>query len=273
MLLVRPDHCCQTHSRVLVNEDVLCSQQLSFLNDGASMCQAVRILRLPSLREKRSAYSKWRQDAKIVASKLRVNRKLTLRMDGLADDLAVLQELARKSGERGRGDKRSVVFVVVGRNKKVHDNVFAFLRAIGLKPLEWAEAVALAETPTPFVGEILEKAFEQAQAILVVFTGDDEARLRKELSQPEDDRFELELTAQPRPNVILEAGMAFGRDPERTVVIEIGKMRPVSDWAGRHFIRMDGSPRRRKELAERLKSAKCKVDTSGSDWLEAGSFH
>ncbi len=46
------------------------------------------------------------------------------------------------------GDKRKV-WVVHGRNLKARDAMFAFLRAIGLKPMEWGEALALTGKGTP----------------------------------------------------------------------------------------------------------------------------
>ncbi len=66
--------------------------------------------------------------------------------------------------------------------------------------------------------------------------------------------------------------MAMGRNPERTVLVEIGVLRPFSDIAGLHILRFDGSTQRRQELAERLKTAGCEVNISGTDWHTAGDF-
>ena len=88
--------------------------------------------------------------------------------------------------------------------------MFTFLRAIGLHPIEWTEATSMAPGGSPYVGSILEAAFQQAQAIVVLFTGDDEARLRGAFSGNSDPPFEKELTPQARPNVLFEAGLAFG---------------------------------------------------------------
>ena len=44
-------------------------------------------------------------------------------------------------GESNQKNNRSNVFVVHGRNKKLRDSIFAFLRSLSLNPLEWSEAI------------------------------------------------------------------------------------------------------------------------------------
>ena len=168
-------------------------------------------------------------------------------------------------------DKR-VVFVVHGRSAGLRNSMFAFLRAIGLHPLEWSEAIRATGKPTPYIGEILDAAFSQAQAVVVLLTPDDEARLRSGLVSEADPEHERVLTPQARPNVLFEAGMAIGRFPDRTVLVEVGKLRPFSDIGGRHVVRMDGSSQRRQELAHRLRDAGCAVVLDGTDWHTAGGF-
>jgi predicted nucleotide-binding protein len=163
------------------------------------------------------------------------------------------------------------VFVVHGRNEAARKAMFEFLRSIGLSPIEWSEAVKMTGEASPYIGRILDVALRAAQAIVVMLTPDDIAYLRPEYAGGEDDP-ELEPLGQARPNVLFEAGIAMGHAPDRTVLVEFGKSRPFSDVAGRHALRMDGSPRRRKELAERLLTAGCAVSMVGDDWLEAGDF-
>jgi hypothetical protein len=67
--------------------------------------------------------------------------------------------------------------------------------------------------------------------------------------------------------------MAIGRDPRRTILVELGDVRPFSDIAGRHAVRLDGTPKTRLDLAIRLETAGCEVDRSGSDWMTAGELH
>ena len=167
---------------------------------------------------------------------------------------------------------RSRVFVIHGRNEEMRRALFDFLRAIGLKPIEWSEAVALTGKPTPYVGEILDAAMQYAQAILVLFTGDDLVRLKDEFLWVNDPAYERNTTPQSRPNVIFEAGLALGKYPERTILVQIGNLRPFSDIAGRHFIRLKNSSKSRQELAQRLTLAGCEVDLSGTDWHDAGLF-
>jgi predicted nucleotide-binding protein len=165
------------------------------------------------------------------------------------------------------------IFVVHGRNKSGRDSLFEFLRALKLNPIEWDEAVKMTGKASPFIGEILDKAFSEAQAVVVLLSGDDEARLKKEFQAEDDPPYEKSLTPQARPNVLFEAGMAFGRHEDRTVIVRIGpELRPFSDIAGRHVIKLNNSPQQRNALAQRLITADCPVDISGTDWYSAGNF-
>ena len=164
------------------------------------------------------------------------------------------------------------VFVVHGRNTEARDALFEFLRAIDLHPLEWSEAVRATGKPSPYIGEILDAAFSRAHAVVVLFTPDDEARLREQFRIDSDLLHETQLTGQARPNVLFEAGMAMGRSQDRTVLVELGDLRPFSDVAGRHAIRLANNSQRRQELAQRLEAAGCPVNLQGTDWHTAGDF-
>ncbi len=178
----------------------------------------------------------------------------------------------RLSTERlGSVDERSV-FVVHGRNESLRRDVFSFLRSIGLQPIEWSKAVEMTGKPAPYIGEILSAAFANAVAVLVLFTGDDEARLRPEHVRRSDPPHERELSPQARPNVLFEAGLAFGMHPDRTVLVEVGRLRPFSDLSGVHVIRLSDDVATRQGLAQRLRLAGCAVDLSGTDWHDTGEF-
>ncbi len=164
------------------------------------------------------------------------------------------------------------VFVIYGRNEAARRALFAFLRSLHLEPIEWTQAIRLAEQGSPYVGDVLDAALAKAQAIIVLLTGDDLARLREMFITSEDPMHEREAWPQARPNVLFEAGMAFGRAPKRTILIELGQVRPFSDIAGRHVVRIGDDLRTRQDLAMRLEAAGCVVDRSGTDWHSEGDF-
>lgn len=161
------------------------------------------------------------------------------------------------------------VFVVHGRNVPARNALFTFLRSIGL---EWTQAIEITGKPAPMISEVLDAAFGTAQAIVVLLSGDDEVRLRPQFAVDEESDNERELLPQPRPNVLFEAGLALGRAPDRTVFVELGRVKPFSDNAGRHTVRLDGTTQSRQELASKLRLAGCAVDVTGTDWHEAGDF-
>jgi hypothetical protein len=149
--------------------------------------------------------------------------------------------------------------------------MFEFLAELGLEPLAWEKLLAATGEAAPYVGEVLVAGFEVAQAVVVLLTPDDEARLRPMFHQGRDPTHEKELTAQARPNVLFEAGMALMRHPKRTVLVELGELRPFSDVAGRHTVRMNDSIEQRMALISRLQTAGCPVQLDG-DWQHAGNF-
>ncbi|WP_104104733.1 nucleotide-binding protein [Arthrobacter sp. 08Y14] len=167
-------------------------------------------------------------------------------------------------------DGRSV-FVVHGRNEPLRKSIFEFLRSINLSPLEWTAAVELTGEGSPYIGQVLDAAFDHATAVVVLMTPDEVAYLQPRYGYGENDH-ETQPAPQARPNVLFEAGMALGRDAKRTVLVEVGEVRPFSDVAGRHAIRLTNAPASRQALASRLRTAGCAVDLIGTDWLASGDF-
>ena len=164
------------------------------------------------------------------------------------------------------------VFIVHGRNLAARDALFEFLRSVDLHPLEWSEAISATGKASPYIGEILDAAFSSAHAVVVLFTPDDEARLAAPFRVEGDPPHETQLTGQARPNVLFEAGMAMARSQDRTILVELGNLRPYSDIGGRYTLRLDNSTQRRQELAKRLQSVGCLVNLEGTDWYTAGDF-
>jgi predicted nucleotide-binding protein len=190
---------------------------------------------------------------------------------------AAAAPLARKQSSDGRRKTKppgKSVWIVHGRDEKLRRAMFDFVRSVGLEPLEWSSAVKATRKGSPYPGEVLgDKAFAKASAVIVLLTPDDEAQLKKTHWRKGEAAYEKRLTGQARPNVLFEAGMAFGTHPSQTVLVEVGKLRPFSDTLGRLVVRMNDTAVKRKELADRLAAAGCVVDTNSSNaWMEAGDF-
>ena len=164
------------------------------------------------------------------------------------------------------------IFVIHGRNLAALDEMGKFLRALELHPLEWPELVSSTGLGSPYIGQVLDAAFSEAHAVVVLLTPDDEARLQEPYRQAIDPEFESVLTGQARPNVLFEAGMALGRQPERTILVQLGEIRRFSDIAGRHILDISNTPDWRNQLLVRLESAGCAIDRSRDDWRSAGEF-
>ncbi len=163
------------------------------------------------------------------------------------------------------------VFVIHGRDRNARRQFYSFLRSIGLHPIEWSDALAEATEGSPLISEMLDGAIGPQRAIIVLLTPDDITYLKSEHADDADDP-DSRPSGQARPNVLFEAGMAFGRFPEHTIVVEFGKVRRFTDLDGRYRVQLDNSPEKRNKLAQRLKSIGCEVDLSGSDWLTAGDL-
>lgn len=204
---------------------------------------------------------------------LRVERKsnavaFSLSMKGREQAVSLVGPKASEEGEAvplPERDSRKVA-VMHGRDREARSWIFDWLRRIGLEPLEWSELVELTGKASPYNGEAVEAAFEVAQAVVVLLTPDELGSLHPDLCDDEDGP--PGLVGQARLNVVLEAGMAFQSHPRETVLVEIGRTREISDLAGRNAIRLDGSPPKLNDLANRLESAGCSIRRTGADWLD-----
>lgn len=160
------------------------------------------------------------------------------------------------------------VMVVHGRNDKARNAVFSFLRALGLAPIEWEEAIAETGQGAPHNFEAVRAAMEVAQAVVVIFTAEDQARLLEPLASHYDIE-DLALRGQPRQNVLIEAGLAMGIDHRRTILVELGPIRRPSDFDGLNAVRLSNDPSRRTALRSRLETAGCALPSHTSDWLSS----
>jgi predicted nucleotide-binding protein len=164
------------------------------------------------------------------------------------------------------------LFVISGRNESLRTAMFAFLRSLGLDPLEWPHVLEGEPEPNPDIEHTVSQQLTSADAVLCLLTPDDIAYLRPELQSSSDPPYEREPTPQPRLNVVFELGMAMQWDSKRTVLIRLGELRPISDVGGRHIPRFTGELKSRQDLARRLKKAGLDVNDTGTDWHTEGDF-
>jgi hypothetical protein len=108
-----------------------------------------------------------------------------------------------------------------------------------------------------------------SQAVIVLFTPDDEARLHQGLCRNAAGEI---LQSQPRQNVLIEAGMALALNPAHTIIVEIGTLRPITNLDGLNTVRIDGATESLNSLATRLESAGCPVRRDRTDWLSTERF-
>ncbi len=162
------------------------------------------------------------------------------------------------------------VFVIHGRNAKALEAVKDLLRAVGLQALEWEQAMALTGKANAYIWEIVETGFAACKTAVAVLTGDEEVRLRAKFASDHDPADDRDFGVQARPNVLLEMGAAMARGP--VVIVQIGPHRSISDIQGMQILRMDNTPRRRKDFVDRMKRIGAGADDSGADFLEVGDF-
>ena len=181
----------------------------------------------------------------------------------------------RTRGKPAKGSARSKdnsVFVIGGRDTALTESMFGFLSALGCKPVEFHQAVSRVRgSGNPFIGQVLDKAFQQVQALVVLFSPDDEAKLKDQFLKSSEVLTEGRYRGQARPNVTFEAGMAMGRHEEKTIMVQVGDIKSFSDIAGRHLVHLDDSFDSRNDFATRLRRL-CKVDITGTRWTKVGTF-
>jgi predicted nucleotide-binding protein len=178
-------------------------------------------------------------------------------------EVAVPYTPARTATSADLMDTARNVFVIQGRDSELAGQVRDFLRAAGLRPLEWEELVRATGHRAPFVGEVIDRAARLAQATLFLLSPDDIVEPSPRM--PSDDpRHGVVRAGQPRANVLFELGMAVAANPERTIAVATDDVNTITDLAGVNWIRFDGSAASARRLLDRLKMAGCLV--ADSDW-------
>lgn len=167
------------------------------------------------------------------------------------------------------------IFVIHGRCEPARHETGIFLRALGLEPL-WFRDVRKDMGGTTHIIKVVERGMELAQGILALVTPDEFSALRPDLRSPGESGEAVERW-QARPNVIFEAGMAYGIDPDRVAFVLFGDAKLFTDAAGIHVFwptNDHGPDSHRAQLRGLLAGAtmKCTVNMHSDDWMTAGNF-
>lgn len=171
-------------------------------------------------------------------------------LEALIGDVEVAYE---DVAEPNPANKRQV-FIVHGRDTATLNSVLDYLGNIGLEPRTFDDARALLEEGSPTILQVVSKGIAASWAVVVLITPDDIARLQEE---PEEV-----ARKQARPNVIFEAGFAFGRYPKRTVLVEYEEPSMFSDLHGHYVVRLrqgEDGIEGLEDLRKQLKATGCEV--------------
>jgi predicted nucleotide-binding protein len=163
------------------------------------------------------------------------------------------------------------VFVVHGRDEQARAALFGFLEALGLRTLGWEVLVAATGSASPYLRDVIVQGIASAQAAVVLLTPDDVVSLHPGLYEEDEDELETRPAMQPRPNVILELGMALATYADRTIVLVAGKHRPMADLGGLNYIRLTDGKECLEKIMRRLLTARCTVSDK-PDWRARAWF-
>lgn len=174
--------------------------------------------------------------------------------------------------ERSMQPDPKKVFIIHGRNTAARIAVEHFLKALKLEPLDFDELAA--DMGAEFIGNIVLEGIRRARGIVALFTPDEFAALLPALRGTRDTETEIKRW-QSRPNVIFEAGIAFGMARERSVIVTLGtegtEVSLLSDLAGIHVVRLDNNVASRRKFRQKLIGMGCELDQRSDAWTEAAT--
>ncbi|MBB5829045.1 CATRA conflict system CASPASE/TPR repeat-associated protein [Micromonospora carbonacea] len=148
-----------------------------------------------------------------------------------------------------RDEPKRELFVIHGDAERARKALFDFLRDIRLRPLEWDDLVARTGSVAPERGAVLRQAFADHTASLVLFA------------------------PGPGGSPDVLAGMAVALQPDRTILVRLGRAGLPDALSGRFAVHLDGaSPVGLHQLAQLLRRLGYAVETDGTDWLDTNRF-
>ena len=153
------------------------------------------------------------------------------------------------------------VFIVHGRDMFAVEVLKELLAGLGLKQLTLEAVLHELGTANAQLWDVIYAGMQMAQAVIVLMTGDDEARLCEGLADAPQD-----LTRQARQNVLIEAGLALGMCDNRTIVVRCTSAVIPADFSGLFRIDVPGDGDWRVAVQERLAIAGCPLEADETTW-------
>ncbi len=149
------------------------------------------------------------------------------------------------------------VFVIYGQDEDAHNTLNLFIRSLELKELTFDE-IANSLGTNPFIADIVVAGVQQADAVIALFTPDEQAALFSSDGKYADNDSQG-ARWQARPNVIFEAGLAYSQ-PEKTILVTLGTdVSLFSDVSGIHFINFDKDETQNKKSKYRLRERLARI--------------
>lgn len=166
------------------------------------------------------------------------------------------------------------VFVIYGRNTEFKSAIITMLKALSLDVITYNNSNA----DTTGTYSAVKDGINKSSVSIVLLTGDDEGRCRKQYQIPSDKNaiFETRITNQPRLNVVFEAGYSFAHRMDKNVIlIAENNIRLFSDIDGinriiiqtdkRGNILPDSASNLKKQLIENLINCGCDLPNDAED--------
>ncbi|GIJ48342.1 hypothetical protein Val02_52280 [Virgisporangium aliadipatigenens] len=208
----------------------------------------------------------------LVSADLHTADELIAAMDRRAVDLELRDAAnARDAASETAASTDRHVVVICGSYGRVRDDMHGFLRALQLRPIEAVTSVVDGPVLSAQSVDLLRECFAQARAIVVVLAPEDVVVLREGV-RDEKDADAARPAYQASPNVLFCLGVALTASPEKTIVVRIGRSRPVLADGASNIVRLDGKPPSLHRLARLLGSLGCATDETDSDWLRSERF-
>jgi len=121
----------------------------------------------------------------IRAARAGVEQVRHLQADAAAQGLADPRRNLNRTPSTAR---ETSVYVSYGRNLRLRDAMFAFLRCIGLEPMDWEDVIAVTHSGSAYTGEAVSSTIRTAYTLLALLTPDEDVALDPRLAtgEPQD---------------------------------------------------------------------------------------